>query len=200
MVSGGPRLVLASGSATRRALMMAAGVVFDVVHPAVDEDVIKAAMRAEGESAEVAALALADAKAASVADDAAVVVGADQILVCEGEWFDKPADLAAARAQLMQLRGLRHELVTAVTCWRGGERVWWEVARPVLRMRAFSAGFLDAYLAAEGDAVLGSVGAYRLEGLGVQLFDAVEGEQAAVLGLPILGLLGFLRGVGVIVG
>lgn len=192
MCPDAPRLVLASGSSARFAVMAAAGLVFDVVRPAVDEDVIKAAMRAEGDRADDAALALADAKAASVADGAAVVVGADQILVCQGEWFDKPADLDDARAQLMRLRGRQHHLVTAVTCWRGGQRVWRHAARPALAMRAFSAAFLDAYLAAEGEAVLGSVGAYRLEGLGVQLFESVEGEHAAVLGLPMIALLGFL--------
>ena len=198
MVVGGPRLVLASGSATRRALMTAAGLVFDVVVPGVEEGVIKAAMRAEGEDAEAAALALADAKAAWVVDSGAVVVGADQILVSEGEWFDKPVDMAAARAQLVRLRGREHRLVTAVTCWRGGERVWWNLACPVMRMRAFSDGFLDWYLGVEGESVLGSVGAYRVEAVGMQLFEGVEGEFSAVLGLPMLGLLGWLRGQPVI--
>ena len=193
-------IILASGSEARRALMRAAGLAFEVVVPTVDEAIIKAAMRAEGAAADETALALADAKAASVGDAQAWVIGADQILVCEGDWFDKPADLGGARAQLLRLRGKRHELVTAVTCWRGGERAWSHVARPVLRMRAFSDGFVEAYLAAEGAALLGCVGAYRLEGLGVQLFEAVEGEHSAVLGLPMLGLLGFLRGAGVIAG
>ena len=193
-------IILASGSAARRALMQAAGLVFDVVVPDVDEAIIKAAMRAEGSPAEEAALALADAKAASVAEADAWVIGADQILVCDGDWFDKPADLDVARAQLLRLRGKRHELVTAVTCWRGGERAWWNVTPPALQMRVFSDGFLDAYLAAEGQAVLGCVGAYRLEGLGVQLFEAVEGEHSAVLGLPMLALLRFLREAGAIAG
>ena len=194
----GPRLVLASGSATRRALMTAAGLRFSVVVPGVEEGVIKAAMRAEGESAEAAALALADAKAAWVTDPEAVVIGADQILVCEGEWFDKPGDMAAARAQLLRLRGREHRLVTAVTGWQAGARVWCEAACPVMRMRAFSDGFLDWYLGIEADAVLASVGGYRLEGPGMQLFEAVTGEFPAVLGLPMMGLLGFLRGCGVV--
>ena len=189
-------LVLASGSAARRALLAGAGLAFAVVAPDVEEGVIKAAMRAEGESAEETALALADAKAASLTDPEAVVIGADQILVCDGDWFDKPADLAMARAHLLRLRGRMHELVTAVTCWQGGLRLWWHVARPALTMRAFSDAFLDAYLDAEGDAVLGCVGAYRFEGRGVQLFERVEGEQSAVLGLPLLPLLTFLREAG----
>ena len=87
-----------------------------------------------------------------------------------------------------------------MVCWRGGGRAWGHLAAPRLTMRRFSDAFLDAYLAAEGEAVLGSVGAYRLEGLGAHLFAAVEGEHAAVLGLPLLPLLGFLRGHGVLLG
>ena len=200
MVPGGPALVLASGSAARRALMEAAGLVFTVVRPVVDEAVIKQAMRAEGESAAETALALADAKAASVQAGEALVIGSDQLLVCEGDWFDKPADVDAAREQLLQLRGKEHELVTEVTCWRGGVRVWSHLACPRLRMRAFSDDFLQQYLAEEGDAVLGSVGAYRLEALGMQLFEAVEGEHAAVLGLPMFALLAFLRECGLLKG
>ena len=126
------------------------------------------------------------------------MIGADQLLVCEGRWFDKPPDMVAARAQLLALRGRPHELMTAMVCWRGGQRVWQHLARPRLTMRGFSDAFLDAYLALEGEAVLGSVGAYRLEGPGVQLFDAVEGEHSAILGLPLLPLLDFLRGHGVL--
>ncbi len=189
-------LLLASGSAARRALLAGAGLAFAVAAPDVEEAVIKDAMRAEGESAEETALALSDAKAASITDPGALVIGADQILVCDGEWFDKPADLAAARAHLLRLRGRTHELATVVTCWRGGVRLWWHAACPALTMRAFSDAFLDAYLDAEGEALLGCVGAYRFEGRGVQLFERVEGEQSAVLGLPLLPLLAFLRQAG----
>jgi septum formation protein len=198
MAPGAPPVVLASGSATRRALMEAAGVRFTVKPMAVDEAAIKAALRVEGADPADAALALADAKARRVRDPEALVIGSDQLLVCGGEWFDKPPDLASARDQLWRLRGRSHVLMTAVTCWRGGRAIWNHVARPRLVMRAFSEVFLDAYLAAEGEAVLSSVGAYRLEGRGMQLFDAAEGEHAAVLGLPMLPLLGFLRQHGVI--
>ena len=193
MAPGAPELVLASGSSARRALMEAAGLVFTVVRPDVDEAAIKQAMRAAGPGPDEAALALADAKASSVKDGGALVIGADQILVCGDEWFDKPSDIEEARRHLVRLRGGAHRLVTAVCCWRGGERLWGHVAQPVLRMREFSNAFLDAYLAAEGEALLGSVGAYRLEALGLHLFEAVEGEHASVLGLPMLPLLGFLR-------
>ncbi len=193
-----PPLVLASGSATRRALMQAAGLRFTVRPAAVDEAAIKQALWAEEAPPDDTALALATAKARRVRQPGAIVIGADQLLVCEGAWFDKPPDLAAARAQLAALRGRRHTLVTAVTCWRDGGFLWQHVAQPVLTMRGFSDAFLDAYLAAEGEACLTSVGAYRLEGLGMQLFDEVEGEHAAILGLPMLALLGFLRQHGVL--
>ena len=192
MAPGAPALALASGSAARRALMAAAGLRFTVRPAGVDEDAIKAR---GGDPAEVA-MALADAKAAAM--PGGLVIGADQMLVCEGECFDKPPTPAAARAQLGRLRGRWHELLTAVACWRDGARAWSYLARPSLRMRAFSPAFLDAYLAAEGDAALGSVGAYRFEGLGVHLFDAVEGEHAAILGLPMTALLGYLREAGVV--
>ncbi len=197
MAPGAPLLVLASGSAARRSLMAAAGLEFQVAPARVEEGAIRERMRLAGEAGS-GALALASAKARAVVWPGAVVIGADQMLVCEGRWFDKPADLAAAREHLLALRGRRHELVTAVACWQDGSELWCHVARPNLQMRAFSDRFLDAYLAAEGAACLGSVGAYRLEGLGLQLFEAVEGEHAAILGLPMLALLGFLRSVGAV--
>jgi len=128
------------------------------------------------------------------------VIGADQLLVYEDRWFDKPTDTAEARGHLQALRGRTHTLVTAVLCQRGEQRLWHHIARPRLTMRSFSDAFLAAYLLAEGLAVTGSVGGYRLEGLGVHLFDRVEGEHAAILGLPLLPLLGFLRQNGTVLG
>ena len=192
------RLVLASQSTARLAVLQAAGLDVEARPARVDEAAVKDAGRAEGAAPEDVALALAGLKASRVRDPGAVVIGADQILVCEGRWFDKPPDLPAARAQLQALRGKMHELVTAVVCHRDGAEIWRHLARPRLRMRPFSDAFLDTYLAHEGDTVLACVGAYRLEGPGVQLFDAVEGEHAAVLGLPLLPLLGFLRGAGLL--
>ena len=189
------RLILASASASRRALLAAAGVAFDVRPADIDEAEIKRGALAEGVSVEDAALRLADLKAMAVArrEPEALVIGADQILVCGGVWFDKPSDVAAAREQLRALRGRRHELVTAVVCHRDGGRVWHDVATPCLVMRDFSEEFLEGYLAAEGGAVTSTVGAYRLESRGVQLFDAIEGDYSAILGLPLLSLLSFLR-------
>jgi septum formation protein len=195
-----PRLILASQSESRRALLTAAGMIFETLPARLDEDAVKLAARADGAPADAAALMLAGLKAERIArrHPDALVIGADQILVCNGEWFDKPADLAGAAETLRRLRGRRHALATAVICLRGGMECWRHVATPHLTMRGFSDDFLAAYLEAEGDAVLSSVGAYRLEGLGVHLFDRIEGEHAAILGLPMLALLGFLRQHGVL--
>ena len=200
--AGTPRIILASASAARRAVLDGAGLRFEAVPAAVDEAAIKEGAQAEGIPPAEAALMLADAKAERVArrDPEALVIGCDQLLVCEGRWFDKPPDLAAARAQLLALRGRTHDLVTAAVCHRHGGRVWQEVAVPRLTMREFSEDFLDAYLAVEGERVTASVGAYRLEGPGAQLFARVQGEHAAILGVPLLGLLAFLRRHGVLMG
>jgi septum formation protein len=202
-----PRLVLASSSATRRKLLERAGLAFEAVPAAVDEAALKEGAQAEGISPEDAAIILAEAKAERVAPrmPEALVIGCDQLLACRMDdgrehWFDKPGDMAAARAQLLALRGRPHRLVTATVAWRGGERIWQDVTTPRLTMRNFSDAFLDAYLAAEGEVLLGSVGAYRLEAMGVHLFSRVDGEHSAILGLPLLPLLGFLRGHGVLHG
>ena len=195
-----PPLILASASAPRGALLETAGLVFEALPARIDEDAVKHAARHEETPPEDAALLLARLKAERVAArrPEALVIGADQILVCEGEWFDKPADRDAAAAHLRRLRGRAHVLVTAVLCLRGGQVAWQHVATPRLTMRAFSEEFLAAYLDQEGDAVLSSVGAYRLESLGMHLFDRIEGEHAAILGLPMIALLGFLRQHGVV--
>ncbi|SDC90983.1 Maf family protein [Belnapia rosea] len=197
-----PPVILATASPARRAVLAAAGLRFEAEAAAVDEAAIKEGAQAEGIPAGEAAMLLAEAKAARIArrHPGALVIGADQMLVSEGRWFDKPPDMATARAQLLALRGRPHELMTAMVCWRGGQRIWQHLARPRLVMREFSEAFLDAYLAAEGEAVLGSVGAYRLEGPGIQLFASVEGEHSAILGLPLLPLLGFLRQHGLLIG
>lgn len=198
------KVVLASASPARAALLHGAGIAFEVHPAAVDEAAVRDRLRGAGGSAEEAALALAELKAGGVEGDAAgaVVIGADQILVTpdDGRWFDKPGDLAEARTHLQALRGRTHRLVTAVACRRDGQVVWRHVSTPVLEMRGFSDAFLDAYLALEGERVLGSVGAYRIEGPGMHLFERMEGEYAAILGLPLLPLLGFLREYGVLAG
>lgn len=194
-------LILASASAARRALLEAAlspTLRFTVQAASVDEVATKRRMQAAGASPQDAALALADAKAAAVPAGDAIVIGADQVLVCGGRWFDKPRDLAEVGGHLRALRGRTHGLATAAVCRRDGAAVWQHVETPELTMRAVSDRFIDAYLAAEGEACLSSVGGYRLEGLGIQLFDAVLGDHSAILGLPLLPLLAFLRGQGVL--
>ncbi|WPB85478.1 Maf family protein [Sediminicoccus rosea] len=194
------RLILASQSLSRRALLEGAGLDFEAMPSAVDEAAIKESAQAEGVSAADTAILLADAKAARIArrHPEAVVIGADQLLVCEGEWFDKPPDLAAARGHLLKLRNRAHELMTAVVVWRNGQRAWHHLATPRLAMRDFSDAFLDEYLAREGGFVTQSVGAYRLEGMGIQLMRDIRGEHTAILGLPLLPLLAYLRDAGVI--
>jgi septum formation protein len=179
--------------------LVGAGIRFEVRPAEVDEASVKRDARAEGLGAEDAALRLADLKAATVARTLPdrVVIGADQILVCEGVWYDKPTDVAGAREQLCRLRGRRHVLATATVCYLGQGRIWRHVATPALTMRDFSAEFLEAYLEAEGDALTSTVGAYRVEGSGVHLFEAFVGEHSAILGLPLLPLLSFLRQFGV---
>ncbi len=193
-----PRLVLASGSATRLALLRDAGIVVEARPVDLDEGSVKQAARIEEADARDTALLLADLKARRCVAAGAVVIAADQMLECEGVWFDKPVDRAAARAQLLELRGQTHFLHSAVCCWRDGERLWQHLATARLQMRDFSEAFLDAYLDAEGERVLGSVGAYRLEGPGVQLFERIDGDHSTILGLPLLPLLKFLRGLDVL--
>lgn len=193
-------LILASASPARAKLLAAAGVDFRVEPAVLDEQAIKEAFRRDGRAAVDCALALAEAKAMEVAARRpdAFVTGADQILVCDGRWFDKPATLDEARAQLQVLRGCTHELVTAICVVQDGTRRWRAGSSAKLTMRQFSDAFLDAYLGVEGPAVLGSVGAYRLEGRGIQLFAHIEGDYFAILGLPLLDLVGFLRDRGVL--
>lgn len=194
-----PLLVLASGSRTRAAMLEQAGVNAILDKPLVDEDEVKAAGRAEGVPADAVAETLAELKAQRITrrHPGALVVGADQMLECEGRWFDKPADRAAARAQLLDLRGKTHRLVSCAVVVRDGERMWHKVDSARLTMRNFTEDFLDDYLDRVGDDVLHSVGAYQLEGLGAQLFQRVEGDFFTILGLPLLPLLGFLRVHGV---
>ena len=173
-------------------MLRGAGVGFIQVAAAIDEDEPKRTLRDQG--AEAVALYLAHAKATAVdPGDGTLVIGADQILVCDGVWFDKPIGLAGARAHLRTLRGRSHKLVTAVVLHRDGLPVWEHVTIPVLTMRDVSDEAIDALLALDGPACMHTVGAYRVEGPAVQLFSAIDGEWAAVLGLPLLPLLEAMR-------
>lgn len=195
-----PAVVLASASRTRAGMLERAGVAVTCDAAAVDEEEVKRSLRADGAPVEAVAEALAGMKAHRVArrHPDALVIGADQMLECEGAWFDKPDGRAAARAQLLALRDRTHRLVSAAVVVRNGERLWHATAAATLRVRPFSDRFLDAYLDTVGDAVLHSVGAYQIEGMGVQLFSRVEGDVFTILGLPLLPMLGFLRAHGVV--
>ncbi len=194
----GPRLVLASGSAVRARLLRDAGLDFEIVPSSVDEDAIKRVERHL--DTENLALALARAKAGEISDlrSGDLVIGADQILDCEGARFDKPKDRGEAASHLRRLGGRPHRLFTACTVFYGGFEVWRHTSAPRLTMRTFDAAFIESYLARAGDGVLTSVGAYQLEGLGAHLFDSIEGDYFTILGLPLLSLLAFLRTQGLL--
>jgi septum formation protein len=193
-----PPLVLASQSRFRREMLERAGLVFAVDAAHVDEDEIKLSMREAGASVEDVAIKLAEHKARRVAQrwPGAVVLGSDQMLDCNGVWFDKPVDRAHARAHLQALSGRTHRLVTAAVAFRNGTRVWHHVEPARLTMRPLSEAFVERYLDAVGDDALSSVGGYQLEGIGAQLFARVEGDFFTILGLPLLAVLGFLRAQG----
>jgi len=193
-------LILASRSAARAEVLRRAGVRFDVAAPGVDEAAIKAAMRAEGAPGRDVADALAELKAQRISGrmPGYLVLGADQVLVCDALLYDKPRDLAEARAQLTALRGRRHVLLSAAVVFEAGRPVWRHVGRAELAMRPFSDAFLDEYLAAAGADALDTVGSYRLEDRGAQLFVRVDGDLFTIMGLPLLPLLDFLRGRGVV--
>lgn len=188
------RLILASGSSIRRDLMTGAGLNFEVIVKPVDEAAIKSAMLADGAKPRDIADALAEAKALRVSRQTdGLVIGADQVMVMDGELFDKPTSTAEARERLLAMRGKRHELIGSVVVASNGAAVWRYVSETKLWMRDFSDGFLDDYLASEGDLVTKSVGAYRFEGPGAQLFSHVEGDFFSILGLSLLPLLQYLR-------
>jgi septum formation protein len=193
-------LVLASASSSRAAMLRQAGLAIRQDPAGVDEEAVKQSLRAEGADAGHVATTLADLKAQQVSrrHPDAFVIGADQMLECNGVWFDKPPDIDHARAHLMSLRGRTHELITAAVVVRSGARLWQHVDRAALTMRPFSDAFIEYYLQTVGDEMCSTVGAYRLEGTGAQLFSRVEGDFFTILGLPLLPLLDFLRGHGIV--
>lgn len=188
-------VILASSSSSRAKVLRSAGVAFDIIPARVDEDNVKTSLRAEGASAEQCAETLAEIKAVKVSrgHPSALVIGADQLLECNGRWFDKPTDMEGAKMHLLSLRGQTHTLATSVVVALNGSRIWHHNARPNLSMRDFTSAFLDEYLSTVGTTAFLSVGAYQLEGHGVQLFNRIEGNFFTILGLPLLELLSFLR-------
>lgn len=187
-------LILASGSASRRALLAGAGVKAESIKPNVDEDAAKAVMRRENVSVRDQAMHLAELKAIKVSSShSGFVIGGDQMLSLSGEAFDKPADLEAAKNHLRKLSGQSHTLETAICIAENGQVIWRHLARPKLTVRALNESFIEHYVQTCGDALLSTVGAYQLESLGAQLFNRIEGDYFSILGLPLLPLLDYLR-------
>jgi len=188
------RVILASGSAIRRQILDGAGLDYEVIVRPVDEAAIKEAMLAENSRLHDIADALAEAKAMRVSrQEPGFVIGADQIMVMDDTLFDKPKDMDEVRARLLSMRGKKHELIGAVVICENGVPVWRHLCRTKLWVREFSEEFLDWYIDLEGDALTKSVGAYRFEGPGAQLFEKVEGGFFAILGLDLLPVLDYLR-------
>lgn len=192
------RLILASGSAARRAMLADAGVPFTVQVADIDEDAVKATHDRTDASGLAVELARVKALAVSRHHDEAWVLGADQTLAFDGGLVSKAVSLEAARMRLLAMRGRVHHLHSGAALARNGQIVWSGVDTATMRVRDFSVAFLDAYLEAEAGAVLACVGSYRLEGMGSQLFEAVEGDFFTVLGLPLWPVLAELRRAGVI--
>lgn len=195
-------LVLASKSEARRRMLEAAGLEFDVVRASIDERAAEAPLLEADLPVDDIAAVLAEAKALDVSArrPGALVLGCDQILDLDGERLTKPADMDAARRQLLALSGREHALHSAAALARDKETVWRHTATARLQMRKLSPAFVGRYLAAVGERALDSVGAYEIEGPGVQLFEAVEGDLFTVQGLPLLPLLSELRQLRAIAG
>lgn len=192
---GDAPLILASGSATRRDMLVAAGIPVAIVKPEVDERAVEGPLQEQGATGPEIAAALASAKALSVAAlrPGRVVLGADQTLTCDNTSFHKPTDEAAARAQIAALCGREHQLHSAFALARDGAILSEGVQTARLSMRALNRAFIATYVAQAGEGARTSVGAYQIEGLGAQLFDRIEGDHFTILGLPLLAVLAGLR-------
>jgi len=195
-------VILASGSRYRRQLLEGAGIDFSVLKPELDERAVEATLEGTGASPEDVALILAEAKATAVSEARpdALVIGSDQTLSLGDELFHKPADMAGARRHLLSLSGRTHRLNSAVVIARNGEAVWRHVSVAHMTMRMLDPGYIGRHLAAVGEAALTSVGAYQVEGRGIQLFEKIDGDYFTIVGLPLLPLLAELRKLGAIDG
>ena len=187
-------VILASKSSARQTILRNAGLDFEAVVAGVDEDATKAGLLAEGASPREVADALAELKAVKVsAKRPGLVIGADQTLDFAGRLIDKVETLDQARTLLLELRGKTHKLHSAVVVARDGKPIWRVVQTAKLSVRPFSDAWLEGYLERRGEHILHCVGCYELESEGVQLFDAIDGDYFTILGLPLVGLLDFLR-------
>ncbi len=193
-------LVLASGSAARADMLRSAGVEVEIVASRVSESAFKARYLPGEDLPEQVAQALAEAKALAVSEvmPGRLVLGSDQVLVFEDEIFDKPENFSDARRQMRRLRGHSHTLISAAVLVRDGTAIWHGMGEATLSVRDYSDAFLDRYLAQEGEAVLSTVGGYRIESMGAQLFDRVEGDYFSILGMPLFEVLNALRDEGIV--
>lgn len=189
------RLILASTSPFRAAMLEGAGLTFEAVAPEVDERTAEAPLKDSGATPQDVAEVLAEAKAVAVSEQFpdALVIGCDQTLSLDGEILHKPADMEEARRRLLALSGKTHELNSALVLARNGQAVWRHVAIARLKMRDLDPGFVGRHLAGVGSKALSSVGAYQIEGEGIQLFEKIDGDHFTIVGLPLLDLLKELR-------
>lgn len=193
-------LVLASQSAGRRALLANAGVPHEAVTAEIDEDAARTVLKAGGLGATELACALAELKALDVSAKRPeeFVIGCDQILeLDDGTMLDKAADRQALAGQLQSLSGRTHSLHSGIVVARNRTVIWQDCERASMKMRPLSASFIEHYIDEEGEGLLGCVGGYRIEGRGAQLFSSVEGSHFAIIGLPLMPLLAWLRSQGV---
>lgn len=196
------RIVLASGSQFRKTILEAAGVVVDVVPADIDERAVEQTLEGTGASPEDVAQVLAEAKALEVSErqPGRLVLGCDQTLSLGDELFHKPKDMEDARRHLLKLSGRTHQLNSAAVLARNGEALWRDVGIARLTMRKLEPAFIGRHLARVGPMALNSVGAYQIEGEGIQLFEKIEGDHFTIVGLPLLPLLKELRELGAIDG
>lgn len=196
------KLILASGSPFRKAMLVNAGVDVEAVPADVDERALEAPLQDSGVSPEDVALVLAEAKASEVSErkPGALVLGCDQTLSLGDEVFHKPADREGARRHLLALSGRTHQLNSAAVLVRDGKVLWRHVGIASMTMRKLDPAFTGRHLARVGAKALGSVGAYQIEGEGIQLFEKIEGDHFTIVGLPLLPLLAELRTLGAIDG
>lgn len=194
------RIILASGSAIRADILRHAGVPFEIVKPDVDENEIKQKAKSDNLDLEALAMRLAEAKCLKVAtrpdERDSIVIGSDQIMEFKHRAYDKPASLEEARSRLIAIQGSSHTLINAIAVAHQGEVVWRNIDRPTLHMRRMSEAEIDAYLQSSELDILKSVGAYQIEKLGSRLFERIDGDHFAVLGLSLFPLLQFLRDDG----
>ena len=194
------KIILASGSPFRKAMLENAGIDFEAIPADIDERAVEAALEGSGATPEDVALVLAEAKALDVSErnPSALVLGCDQTLSLGEVLFHKPGDMEGARRHLLALSGKTHQLNSAAVLARGGETLWRHAGIASLTMRQLDPAFVGRHLARVGDRALESVGAYQIEGEGVQLFEKIEGDYFTIVGLPLLAVLAELRSLGAI--